>query len=86
MELGIASAATRDVPHFDAAVLVDNRDGQGAFVIVCDHASNFMPDEFNGLGLSHSDLQRHIAWDPGALAVSQVMSKNLDSQIGRAHV
>lgn len=85
MELGIASAAKRDVPHFDAAVSVDNRDGQGAFVIVCDHASNFMPDEFNGLGLSQSDLQRHIAWDPGALAVSQVMSKNLDSPLVRSN-
>jgi len=30
-----------------------------------DHASKFIPPEFNNLGLSGADLMRHIAWDIG---------------------
>ena len=80
MKLGLANAK-HDAARHESAVSVDNRDGGGAFVIVCDHASNFMPLEFRGLGLTHDDLQRHIAWDPGALGVSQVMSKNLNAPL-----
>ncbi len=30
-----------------------------------DHASHFIPEEFDNLGLSGKDLTRHIAWDIG---------------------
>ncbi len=66
------------------AVAVDNRDGAGPFVIVCDHASNYIPREFGGLGLGVSELSRHIAWDPGALGISAVMSANLDAPLIRS--
>ncbi len=58
-----------------------NTNGANAFVITCDHASNFMPAEFGGLGLEAADLLRHIAWDPGALAVSRTMSRLLDAPL-----
>lgn len=32
----------------------------------CDHATNHIPERFKDLGLSDSDLNRHIAWDIGA--------------------
>ncbi|MBL4870176.1 MAG: N-formylglutamate amidohydrolase [Robiginitomaculum sp.] len=32
----------------------------------CDHATNFVPKAFDNLGLSQSDLNRHIGWDIGA--------------------
>jgi predicted N-formylglutamate amidohydrolase len=71
-------------PFAQEAVAVDNRDGSGPFVIVCDHASNHIPREFGGLGLETSDLTRHIAWDPGALGVAKVMSDNLNAPLVRS--
>lgn len=38
-------------------------------LFVCDHASNEIPDEMNGLGLSDELLATHIAWDIGAARV-----------------
>jgi len=34
-----------------------------------DHSSNFIPPEFDNLGLSGEDLTRHIAWDIGTETV-----------------
>ena len=73
-------------PFASEAVAVDNRSGAGPFVIVCDHASNYIPREFEGLGLEASDLSRHIAWDPGALGVANVMSARLDAPLVRSKV
>ena len=57
-------------------------------MLVCEHASNFIPPELHDLGLSPDVRQSHIAWDPGALPVAQAMSDKLDavlvaSQISR---
>jgi predicted N-formylglutamate amidohydrolase len=61
--------------------IVDNPEGAGPFVIVCDHASNRMPGEYHSLGLSPDALQTHIAWDPGALSVSRRLSAMLDAPL-----
>jgi len=37
----------------------------------CDHATNHIPDRFEQLGLSPADLDRHIAWDIGAAALTR---------------
>ncbi len=55
------------------------RDAHGPFLILCDHASNHIPAELNGLGLDAADLARHIAWDIGAAGVVRELSKLLDS-------
>ena len=34
-----------------------------------DHASNYIPPQFNNLGLEPSELNRHIAWDIGTQTV-----------------
>lgn len=39
-------------------------------VIICDHASNVIPPELDGLGLKAADLERHIAWDIGSAGVA----------------
>lgn len=52
--------------------------GRGPFVLVCEHASNFIPPAFEGLGLTPDLRRAHIAWDPGALAVAQAVSVQLD--------
>ncbi|MFU0505393.1 N-formylglutamate amidohydrolase [Pseudaminobacter sp. NGMCC 1.201702] len=62
-----------------ASVRVSNRGGASPYVVICDHASNFMPAEFADLGLEKSDLARHIAWDPGALPVARRLAEALDA-------
>jgi len=58
-----------------------NPSGAGRFILVCEHASNFVPAELNGLGLSSAVLESHVAWDPGALAVALAMSDILDAPL-----
>jgi predicted N-formylglutamate amidohydrolase len=43
-------------------------------LVICDHASNAIPPDLHGLGLSTADLQRHIAWDIGAARVSALLA------------
>jgi len=61
--------------------LTINGEGTSPFVLVCDHASNRIPDEYGDLGLSAIDRLRHIAWDPGALAVSLLLVELLDAPL-----
>jgi len=68
------------------AVTVTNRAGAGKVVLLCDHASNFMPPEFGMLGLDPAELSRHIAWDPGALPLSLLLSQALDAPLVAAGV
>ena len=62
-------------------VEVVNSAGEGRFVLVCEHACNYIPPEMDGLGLDESALQSHIAWDPGALSLAREMSRLLDSPL-----
>jgi predicted N-formylglutamate amidohydrolase len=64
-----------------APVRTVNAQGRGAFVIVADHASNRIPVAWGDLGLSPADRVRHIAWDPGALAVSMRLVDLLDAPL-----
>ena len=52
-------------------VEVLNPDGASDVVLLCEHASNFIPAEYDGLGLSPHELSRHIAWDIGAARVTR---------------
>ena len=62
-------------------VVVENPDGLGPVVIVCDHASNRIPAEYAAFGFAEDALQTHIAWDPGALAVARLLSAELDAPL-----
>ncbi|AVP97507.1 N-formylglutamate amidohydrolase [Ahniella affigens] len=64
-----------------AAVAILNRDGKGPVVLICEHASNFIPLNYERLGVSMADLQRHIAWDIGALGLSEQLSALLDAPL-----
>ncbi|MEP6146041.1 MAG: N-formylglutamate amidohydrolase, partial [Nisaea sp.] len=59
-------------------VRVTNESGCGPAVIICEHASNFIPPELNDLGLEADVCDSHVAWDPGALAVASVIATTLD--------
>jgi len=57
------------------------RQGQSNFVIVVDHASRRIPRRLVDLGLPASELQRHIAWDIGALGVARQVAAALDAPL-----
>ena len=54
-----------------------NEDKESNFLIICDHASNHIPAEYNCLGLSRAILDTHIAYDIGAKEVALSISKFL---------
>jgi predicted N-formylglutamate amidohydrolase len=49
-----------------------NEGAQSHVLVLCDHASNRVPDSVNGgsLGISEADMNRHIAYDIGARATA----------------
>ncbi len=56
-------------------------DGGSDFIIVADHASARIPRRLANLGLPDSELQRHIAWDIGALSVARRVAQTLDAPL-----
>lgn len=79
MKLGID--ADLDSSSAGQAVDLVNLAGDGNVILVCEHASRFIPAELNDLGLAGPVLESHIAWDPGALAVATVMSQILNAPL-----
>lgn len=62
-------------------VVVENPLGKGRVLLVCEHASRTLPARFGTLGLSEDVRTSHIAWDPGALAVTRLLSASLDATV-----
>ena len=50
---------------------------EASVLVVCEHASNHIPDIYGGLGLSEELQASHIAWDPGALPVAEKIARQL---------
>ncbi|MCG8433005.1 MAG: N-formylglutamate amidohydrolase [Gammaproteobacteria bacterium] len=48
-----------------------NPGGSENVLITCDHASRSIPEALSGMGLDSAALDKHIAWDIGAGAVSR---------------
>jgi predicted N-formylglutamate amidohydrolase len=67
--------------HAYPPVLTVNGRGPSPFVLVCDHASNRIPEEYGTMGLTAEQRLMHIAWDPGALAVALDLSEVLDAPL-----
>ena len=53
--------------------------GSSPIVLLCDHASNWVPDDLHHLGLSPTELTRHIAWDIGSAGVTEILSEMLNA-------
>jgi predicted N-formylglutamate amidohydrolase len=60
---------------------VDNPCGSAPILLVCDHASNFVPPVLAGLGLNQAHLTDHVAWDVGAHGLARRLSVNLDAPL-----
>jgi predicted N-formylglutamate amidohydrolase len=50
--------------------------GRG-LLLLCDHASNALPEPYGSLGLPPHELHRHIAYDIGIAAVTERLAKRL---------
>jgi len=61
---------------FAPVEIVEGRLDAGA-LILCDHASNALPEEYGDLGLPKSAFQRHIAYDIGAAWLTRRLAKRL---------
>ncbi len=77
----MTAQAAAAIPSLGRTVDVTNPSGAGRFVVVCEHASNFIPAELDNLGLAAHEIQSHIAWDPGALPVAQALAARLDAPL-----
>jgi predicted N-formylglutamate amidohydrolase len=57
------------------------RGGRSPFVIAVDHAGRRIPKRLGNLGLPPAELERHTAWDLGALGVAMKVSTILDAHL-----
>lgn len=72
-----ANIAEHEGAEEEASYLLLPGDMGCGCVVICDHAANRMPAAYNGLGMDAAQLQRHIAYDPGAAGVSKGLSELL---------
>ena len=70
-----ASAASEENA---AAELIQVAEPDYPVLLVCDHASNFVPSKYRGLGLTDKQLTSHIAWDIGAADVLRQLALRLN--------
>ena len=61
----------------EAPVEVIAGDPASGIVLLCDHASNAIPPDYGTLGLPPGELQRHIAYDIGAAAMTRSLAAAL---------
>lgn len=61
---------------FAPYTLIEGDPGCG-LLLVCDHADNRLPPEYGDLGLPVGEFSRHIAYDPGAAAVTRALAARL---------
>lgn len=56
-----------------------NPEGTADIILICEHASNYIPPEYNNLGLEKDFLAKHIAWDIGMEQLTRQLSVRLDA-------
>lgn len=70
-----ALLAEDDPPPFEVtAGAPDSR-----YVIICDHAGCRIPRALGTLGLTQSEIERHIGWDIGVASLAQRLSRELSA-------
>ncbi len=64
-------------PDEPATVEIVNPEAPAPVLLVCDHASNFIPRALANLGLDETHLWWHIAYDIGVAEVTRLLSRRL---------
>ncbi len=70
-----------DRPSAEEVLARINENGTADLILICEHASNTIPAELDGLGLSEETRLSHAAWDPGALGVAVALSEMFDAPL-----
>ncbi|OYP97845.1 N-formylglutamate amidohydrolase [Pseudomonas mandelii] len=65
----------------EPAYTLSREDSAHPLILVCEHASRFIPPGLNDLGLSHDAAREHIAWDIGALELAEGLSQTLGATL-----
>jgi predicted N-formylglutamate amidohydrolase len=68
-------------PHEPPPFEVVRPNARSRVLLVCDHASNRVPEALGSLGVSQEMLATHIGWDIGAAAVARHLSELLDATL-----
>ncbi|QXX74858.1 N-formylglutamate amidohydrolase [Methylovirgula sp. HY1] len=74
-------AGNDGMPRDEAAVSVETCPGRldAGVLLICDHATNFLPSAYGTLGLTREDLESHIAFDIGAAEITRRLALRLDA-------
>ncbi|MFJ4194047.1 N-formylglutamate amidohydrolase [Pseudomonas sp. NPDC089534] len=60
---------------------LSREDSTHPLILVCEHASRYIPEALNDLGLDEAAAREHIAWDIGALALAEQLSERLGATL-----
>ena len=60
---------------------VYNLKGKSRVILLCDHASNYIPSKYKNLGLSKKEIYRHIGWDIGAASIAKKIANRLNATL-----
>lgn len=71
---GAVSGTAVEAPVFESL----DGDFERGLILVCDHATNIIPPQYQNLGLSDDQLSRHIAYDIGVDGVTRQLSELLN--------
>jgi predicted N-formylglutamate amidohydrolase len=66
-------------PDEPGPVRVARANGASDFILTADHAGKSIPRRLANLGVAAAELERHIAWDIGIAAVTELLSASLDA-------
>ncbi|MFT2110925.1 N-formylglutamate amidohydrolase [Marinomonas sp. 2405UD68-3] len=58
-----------------------NLTGTSDILLICEHASHFIPESFSNLGLTEEECLSHIGWDIGAADLAKKLSQQLDASL-----
>lgn len=65
------------MPEVDNVYHLVNADSKNPLILTCEHASSFIPEEYNNLGLPPSVLDTHIARDKGCGKLTKALAEKL---------
>jgi len=69
-----------DINNHSIADII-NPNGDSRFFIICEHASNHIPSQYQQLGLNRQQINLHIGWDIGARAVAEKLASILNAPL-----
>ncbi|MFD1008980.1 N-formylglutamate amidohydrolase [Oceanisphaera ostreae] len=64
-----------------SAFTIFNANGDSEVLLLCEHASNYIPARYQRLGLTPQLLEEHISWDPGAAELARALALKLNAPL-----